>query len=111
MSDIKDIRKTVLTEDAKMGIIEEHIGDGDGINVVELSTATGTLSDDDYEKVSNSNCIIIVSTQYFYKQYSASTVIRYGAIPRLGTQKVIFDYIDIDKNTKTYEIKSESYQA
>lgn len=112
MSDLDKIRNEILTEDAKMEIIADHIkNNGDGVVVVTIDALTGTLSDEEYEKVSNNNCVIVVGTQYFYKQYSASTVIRYGAIPRLGTNKVIFDYIDIDKGTKAYEVKNESFPS
>lgn len=79
-----------------------------GIEVVELNAMSGTLSDEDFAKVSSNNCVIMSSTQYYYKQYSASTVIRYGATPRLTAQSVIFDYVDIDKETKSYEVKYES---
>lgn len=108
--DINKIRDKALTEDAKMAIIADFIKSGSaGMETVTLTAPTGTLSDEDFAKISKNNCIIIASTQYFYKQYSASTVIRYGAIPRPSADhtKTIFDYVDIDKDTKAYEVKYE----
>lgn len=108
MTDINKIRNEKLTEDFKMEAIADFLESGHGeINVVELHNMSGTLSDEDYNKVIENNCLIVSSTQYFYKQYSAATVIRYGAIPRLTASKVIFDYVDIDKTTKGYEVKYE----
>lgn len=110
--EIDEIRNEALTEDAKMEMIADHIGKGIGnIEIVEIHGMTGTLSDDDFKKIMSNNCMILASTQYFYKQYSAATVVRYGALPRLGVDKVIFDYISIDKATKTFELKNEIYSS
>lgn len=110
--DIEKIRNEALTEDAKMEMIADYLkegGDGKatGINVVVLGSPSGVLSDEDFDKVSHDNCVIVASTQYFYKQYDAATVLRYGSLPRLisDNTKIIFDYVDIDKGNKTYEAK------
>lgn len=109
---LEKIRNETLTEDFKMEIIADIIESGNAaVNVVEIHNMSGTLSDSDFEKIKKDNTIIVASTQYFYKQYSASTVIRYGAVPRLGVDKVIFDYINIDKGTKGYELKNETFPA
>lgn len=110
--DINKIRNEVLTEDAKMEIIADLMDQSKKpIDVVEVKSMSGTLSDEDFAKISSNNCMMFSSTQYFYKQYSASTVIRYGALPRLGNDRVIFDYITIDKRTKAFELKNEFYPA
>ncbi len=108
--DINDIRKEVLTEDAKMEIIADHLT-GTGINVVEIHNMSGTLSDEDFAKVQGDNCMMKASTQYFYKQFDAATLLKYGALPRLGTGKVMFESITIDKATKGYEFTVEQYPA
>lgn len=110
MNDIEKIRNEALTEDAKMEIVADLMDSGT-IVTMEINDVSGTLSDEDFAKVQKDNCIVKSSTEYYYKQYSAAGVIRYGALPRIGTGKIIFDYIDIDKNTKTYELKNESYPA
>ena len=108
--DIDKIRNEALTEDTKMEAIADFLASGNaGIETVVLDGMTGTLSDEDYAKIQRDNCIITSSTEYFYKQYSAATVIRYGALPRLSVDKVIFDYVDIDKATKSYEVKHEEF--
>lgn len=110
--DIEKIRNEALTEDAKMEMIADYLKGGNaGVETVNLVGLSGTFSDEEYAKIQKDNCIIVASTQYYYKQYSASTVIRYGAIPRLGAGQVIFDYVDIDKATKSYELKHEEYSA
>lgn len=88
-----------------------ELSGGVGINTVTLTTPTGTLSDEDYAKILRDNCVIVMSTQYFRKQYSASTLVNYSATPRVGVDKVIFDYIDIDKETKAYELKHDEFVA
>lgn len=88
---------------------KQKSNDGSAINVVEIHNMSGTLSDEDFAKISNDNCIIKASTQYFSKQYHASTLIRYGATPRIGNNKIIFDYIEIDKESKAFELKNETY--
>lgn len=109
---IEDIRKETLTEDAKMETIADYLEGGSGsINVVSISGMSGTLSDEDFEKIKKDNCMMKASTQYFYKQFSAATLIRYGALPRPGVDKVIFESIEIDKATKQYELKTETYPA
>lgn len=110
MNDIDKIRNETLTEDAKMEIVADLMDNGT-IVAIEINDISGTLSDEDFAKVEKDNCIVKSSTEYYYKQYSAAKVIRYGALPRIGTGKIIFDYIDIDKDTKTYELKNESYPA
>ena len=76
-----------------------------GLEFVELTNITGTLSDSDYAKVSADNCIIKVSTQYYYKAFDASTLIIYQAFSRQGgTGVALFDYIEITKSTKEYSI-------
>lgn len=92
-------------------IIISELSGGVGVTTLQLSGISGTLSDEDFGKASGDNCIIIGGTEYFHKQYSAATVIRYGATPRIGAGKVIFDYIDIDRATKTFELKHEEYSA
>lgn len=108
---IDKIRDEKLTEDSKMEMIADYLQEGEnvGIETVSLAGLAGTLGDEDYAKVQRNNCIVLVGTQYYYKQYSAATVIRYGAIPRATAQGdgVIFDYVDIDKDTKAYEVKNE----
>lgn len=111
MNDINQIRNETLTEDAKMEIIADHFDDKAGINVVQVTNMSGTLSDDDYEKLLQPNSVIVASTQYYYKQYDASTLLRYTSAPRLGVDKIIFDYIEITKETKAYELKNETYPA
>lgn len=112
MDDINKIRNEILTEDAKMEIIADLMNQSKNpINIVEIKSMSGTLSDEDFAKVSSNNCIMFSSTQYFYKQYSASKVISYGALPRIGNNRIIFDYIDIDKDTKAFELKNELYPA
>lgn len=112
MSDIDIIRDEKRTEDDKMEIIADILeSDEQSVKVVQIEDMSGTLSDEEFKAISSNSCIMMASTQYFYKQYSASTVIRYGAIPRVGSNKVIFDYIDIDKATKAYELKNETYPA
>lgn len=109
--DINEIKNLALTEDAKMKIIADAISATQGVEVVEIHDMSGTLSDEDYEKISKDNCLIKASTQYFHKEFHASTVIRYGATPRLGNDKIIFDYIAIDKSTKGYELKNETFPS
>ena len=79
-----------------------------GVEIVELDNLSGTLSDADYEKVSGDNCLIKMSTQYFYKEYSASTLIVYSAFSRTGTSSIIFENIEITKADKTWEYKAET---
>ena len=92
-----------------------QVGGGGGPEIVELSDFSGTFSDSDFEKVSGDNCIILVNTHYFYKQSSAIAAIVYAAPPRLagqsGNQSIFFDTITIQKFTKEYELKSNSYPA
>lgn len=112
MNDINKIRKEVLTEDAKMEIIADLMESGmQGIQTVEIHDMSGTFSDEEFEKISRNNCVIIASTQLFYKQYDASTLLRYEAMPRLGNNKIILDYIEINKGTKAYELKYETYPS
>ena len=112
MSDTDVVRDEKRTEDDKMEIIADFMEANDNAtNVVQITNMSGTLSDEDFKKVSGEGCVMVASTQYFYKQYSASTLIRYGAVPRLGVDKVIFDYIEIDRDTKGYELKNETYQS
>lgn len=112
MSDINEIRKEVLTEDAKMEIIADLMeSENNGINVIQVTNMSGTLSDDDYKKLLQPNSVILASTQYYYKQYDASTMLRFASAPRLGVDKIIFDYIEVDKATKAYELKNETYPA
>lgn len=110
--DINKIRNEALTEDAKMELIADYIeSENSGVNVVQVTNMSGTLSDDDYEKLLQSNSVILASTQFYYKQYDASTILRFASAPRLGVNKIIFDYIEIDKATKAYELKNETYPA
>lgn len=112
--DIDKIRNLALTEDAKMAIIADFVKKGGAVvERVDLSSLAGMLSDEDFAKVQQDNCVVTVGTQYYYKQYSAATVIKYGAIPRASANKaqVIFDYVDIDKSTKTYEVGHEEVPA
>ena len=88
---------------------QQKNSEGSFINVVEIHGMTGTFSDEDFDKISSDNCVIKASTQYFSKQYHASTLIRYGATPRIANNKIIFDYIEIDKESKTFELKNEIY--
>lgn len=111
MSDINEIRKEVLTEDAKMEIIADTFENSGGIDVVTIHDMSGTLSDEDFKKISSNHCLMMASTQYFYKNFSASTLIKYGALPRLGTGKIIFETIEIDKATKHYEFKTETFST
>lgn len=112
MADTDIIRDEKRTEDDKMEIIADFIESGtSGINVVQITSMSGTLSDDDYKKLLQPNTVILASTQFYYKQYDAATILRFAAAPRLGVDKIIFDYIDIDKATKAYELKNETYPA
>lgn len=112
MSDIDIIRDEKRTEDDKMELIADYMESGNnGINVVQVTNMSGTLSDDDYNKLLQPNSVILASTQFYYKQYDASTMLRFASAPRLGVDKVIFDYIEIDKATKAYELKNETYPA
>lgn len=105
---IDDIRKVTLTEDAKMEMIADYIATGGaGINVVQISNMSGTLSDEDFEKIKGNNCMMMASTQYFYKQFSAATLIRYGALPRISNGKIIAESITVDRDTKHYEFVAE----
>lgn len=109
---INKIRNEALTEDAKMELIADYIESGDsGINVVQITNMSGTLSDEDYKKLLQANSVILASTQFYYKQYDASTLLRFASAPRLGVNKIIFDYIEIEKSTKAYELKNEQYPA
>lgn len=110
--DINKIRNEALTEDAKMEIIADLMAtENSGINVIQITNMSGVLSDDDYKKLLQANSVIVASTQYYYKQYDASTMLRFTSAPRLGVDKIIFDYIEIDKETKAYELKNETYPA
>ena len=113
MNDFDKIRNEQITEDEKLELIADYLENGGGsvgINVVELEGLSGTLSDEQYDKITKNNCMIMLSTQYFYKQYSAATVIKYGALPRVtANHGVVFESIDIDKTTKAYEYKYEEY--
>ena len=111
--DIDKIRNESLTEDSKMEMIADYLKNSGlvGIETLSLDGLSGTLSDDEYAKILKDNCVITVGTQYYYKQYQAATAIRYGATPRLGTNKVIFEYVDIDKDSKAYEAKHEETNA
>lgn len=114
--DIDKIRNETLTEDAKMEMIADYIqagGQQTGPVVVDLVNLSGTLSDEDYANALKDNCIIKVSTEYFYKQFSASTVITYASVPRISAnkEKVIFDSVEIEKSSKSYTVKSETFPA
>lgn len=110
--DINKIRNEALTEDTKMELIADYIeSENSGVNVVQVTNMSGTLSDDDYKKLLQANSVILASTQFYYKQYDASTMLRFASAPRLGVDKIIFDYIEIDKATKEYELKNETYPA
>lgn len=109
---LEDIRDELRTEDDKMEFLADYLGSGaGGVEIVEIHNMSGTLSDEDFAKVSKNNCVIVASTQYYYKQFSASTMYRFTSAPRLGVDKIIFDYITIDKETKAYELKNETYPA
>ena len=106
------IRDEKRTEDDKMELIADFMESGaNGINVVQVSNMSGTISDDDYKKLLQPNSVILASTQYYYKQYDASTMLQFASAPRLGVDKVIFDYITIDKETKAYELKNDTYPS
>ena len=79
-----------------------------GQEIVELTGLSGTLSNDDYAKVSGDNCVIKMSTQYLYRAFNASTLIVYQALTRqAGTGKALFDYVEITKADKTWELKAD----
>lgn len=113
--DIDKIRNETLTEDAKMEMIADYIqASGQaGPVIVDLVNLSGTLSDEDYANVLKDNCIVKVSTEYFYKQFSASTVITYASVPRISAnkEKAIFDSVEIEKSSKSYAVKSETFPA
>lgn len=88
---------------------QQKNSEGNFINVVDINGMSGTFSNEDFAKILSDNCVLRAGTQYFSKEYHAATVIRYGATPRLSNNKIIFDYIDIDKNSKSYELKNEMY--
>jgi len=80
-----------------------------GVNVVELSNLSGTLTDSEFAKVSSNNCIIKVGTQTFYKEFDASTLITYQAFSRqAGQDQALYEYVEITKADKSWELKNEN---
>ena len=95
----------VLTADGTGGASWQSVG-GD---LVELTNMSGTLSDSDYAKLSGDNCLLKISTQYFYKAFDASTLIIYQAFSRqAGQDQALFDYVEITKSTKGWVLTNEN---
>lgn len=79
------------------------------IEVVELSNLSGTLTDEQYAKLSGNNCVIHLGTQTFYKEFDASTLITYQAFTRqAGQDQALFEYIEITKADKSWEYQAEN---
>lgn len=79
--------------------------DVDGIVTVSLGNAiTGTLSDDDYAKVTGDNCVIKFGNYNWYKYYDDGTYIYYCKVkPNNGYDSVTTDLFKIKKDTKFYQ--------
>ena len=73
-----------------------------GTQVVELTTDFGTLSNEDYAKVSGDNCIIKRSSRIYQKTYEDTAQITYSSYIISASTSVDKYSIDINKNTKDY---------
>jgi len=80
---------------------------GGGLQVVEISAMSGTLTDEQYNILNGDNAVIKAGTQYYYKEFSASTLIQYKALARMGVDKVIIEYYTIQRATKEFELTTE----
>lgn len=81
---------------------------GEEIIIIEISSSSGTLSDDNYNKVLLNNSIIKynVSTVSYYlnKIGETSSTVRFGAIQNDTTRVFI---LDITKSTKEYTVTNK----
>ena len=97
----------VLTADGSGGASWETVGGG--IDVVEISSISGTLSDSDFAKLSSNNTIIkyTVSNVFLYKTNDTSTTYQYSCVQYFESNKYARIYtIIITKSTKEYEYSS-----
>ena len=79
--------------------------DDKGFDVLELSNTLGTLTTAQYNLVTSEQCVIKLGTQYFYKEFSASTLISYKAFPHnVSDGTVTNDYIEITKSSKEWAL-------
>lgn len=97
-----------LDSDGK--IDKDLLPDGSmGPEIVSLENLSGTLTDEQYTTLSGDNALILLSTQYFRKAYSASTLIVYQAMTRqAGQDSALYEYIEITKSTKAWEYKNDN---
>ena len=75
-----------------------------GMQVVELSGSSGTLSDSDLAKVSGDNCIIIVNSTYTYYKYSSTPfMLIYVELDfNINETQISYLRIEINKTSKQW---------
>ena len=82
--------------------------DTKGFDVLELSSTSGTLTDSEYALAQSNQCVIKVSTQYFYREFVAATLISYKAFPRNASYGTVTnEYIEITKSTKAWTLHQD----
>lgn len=81
--------------------------DTKGFEVLELSNLSGTLTDEQYNLALSDACVIKLGTQYFYKEFNASTLLTYKAFGNnVSTGTITNDYVEITKADKSWELKN-----
>ena len=83
---------------------------GMGLEILELSSASGTLSEDDFETASQDNCVIKYDLSLFYKGEDNSTYMTYN-IYSLANTGIYGNRIVITKSSRAYSITEKNYVA
>jgi len=109
--DLSNLKYNEIKEDCTVEEVRRILAGGAGsgtiIDSVSLTGMSGTLSDADYAKLLLDNCVIKVGTQNYYKAFDASTLLIYQAFSRqAGQDQALYDYVEITKSTKAYEVKT-----
>lgn len=98
-----------------VGTVNEAIADGRivipaGMEIVELSSSSGTLTDEEFEKVSGDNCIIKLIADYYYKKEENSNYLVYHRIG-FGSETSGEVRINIVKENKYYSLATMSVSS
>ena len=109
----------INSESATAGKVIVADGDGGaewgsiqaGMDVVELSSSSGTLSDSDYAKVSGNNCLIFYDNNIYYKEYldTELNVIGYFSRSYYTNTDIKTHMIEINTTTKGYSYHLTTY--
>ena len=97
---------TCVNDDGAITATLASVGlSGAGIEVLEISNTSGTLTDEQFELASTDNCIIKVGTQYYYKGFDSAVYLVYYASPRqTNNYGTIVEKVEITKATKGYVV-------